>query len=184
MSERSSLRRQRLNPEVGEILRVIEKKWAEFSAEKDYTRRRGHAMVFAALLEQLIDEPQFLPSDLQEGTVDDERRWFPRDAFDEDPLPFLGESPFETTGPAEECAFFYTDTGVFSHIYSGPAVDPCRRPLIDHGPFVHSYEKRHATETETTMHVTSGEVLKRLFGKKRLPRLRKSGDVHSIFCDP
>jgi hypothetical protein len=177
-----ALRESRENPEIEEILNVIHKNSKELLAEKEYTARIGRARVMIALLEQLEDEPERTPADIEPGPAGERRQGLtPRD-FDNKGPEFTDETPFDTPGPAEGQFFFYTSSGLFSNLYTKGPLDPYYvTPLHSHGPFVYTMEKRNATIVKTAMRFSSTEAIERALSMIQPAGLMNAG-YHYLIC--
>lgn len=140
-------------------------------------------MVMRAQLDFLIEQPE-LVTDVEAGAVPDDRCWLRPEEFDGDPPPpFLPECPFDRAGRTQGQHFFHADTGRLSPLYTGPALDPAR-PLLSHGPFVHSLEKRYATATETSRHLWREGVFEPCLTGDPPPAPAPEGERHLVLCDP
>jgi hypothetical protein len=180
--------RQRPNPEIPEILRLLQKSFAELLEETDYTRRIGRARVLVAHLESLIDEPELVPGPVREGAGSGARFLLPASEFPEgSAVPFLREYPFDRPGDGEGLCFFYAGRRV-SPLYTGPALDPYRfpQPLHQSGPWVYSLEKRVATKTDTDRRVPASaiEEIAETKGKRNPVGPNDDTEMHFVLCDP
>lgn len=174
----------RPNPEIPQLLKIIESKWKELKAEKDFTCRKGHAAILVAHLESLLDEPETVSGASLPGLEDDSARWFtPGDMPEVDR--FTGERPFDGAGECSGLFFFCTDTGRMSPLHGPPVIDPYNiRILWSYGYFVHAMEKIYATVTPTLMHVPDPRICERLL---KAEGFRPTGSFESefvLFIDP
>lgn len=178
-------RQPRPNPEVEELLRVIDKSWKEIKEETNFTARRGLVRVLIALLEQLEDEPAQIPADIEPGAASDDACWIPPTVFSEGAPQFVEELPFNVSGPDRGRFFFYTSTGMLSRLYPGPAVDPYHvGALRSHGPWVYTLEKRYVSFGETRMHFTSMEAIERAASTQKPGDRPREGERYFLICDP
>ena len=174
----------RPNPEIPQLLKIIESKWKELKAEKDFTCRKGHAAILVAHLESLLDEPETVSGASLPGTVNDAAHWFaPQDMPEVDR--FTGERPFDRAGECSGLFFFCTDTGRMSPLHGPPVIDPYNiRILWSYGYHVHAMEKLYATEIPTSMHVSDARICERLL---QAEGFRPGGSFESefvLFIDP
>ena len=117
------LRKPRPNLEIPTILRCIRKDSKALFAENDFTTRRGYAAVLIAHLESLMEQPEFLPPVLQDGSAKhDSAILFPKFSGLNAP-PFVDISPFDDAAIDQEY-YFYLSERLISGLYRGPAVSP------------------------------------------------------------
>ena len=75
---------------------------------------------------------------------------------------------------------------MLSPLYPAPVVDPrdIGYPLVVHGPYVYTLEKRYTTQAETTMHAASATVFRKALARRSLPPVERSDSGHYLLCDP
>ncbi len=186
MNESYNPRQRRLNPRIREHVEILDEHWSRLISESDHLRRKGKLRIVRQTIDQLIEEPEWLEADLQEGPVNELRCRFGPDEFNGSPVPhFLGEDPFDAAGREEGRYFFYTATGWFSPLYDGEPIDPYYvGPLHCHGPWVYTLEKRYVTASETSMHVISDNVWRHLLGEPHDAPRDEAPERYLLLCDP
>jgi len=175
-------RRPKTNPELKQLLRLIDRQHKDLKSAGTHRARRGHAAVLRATLEMFLDEPEFL-QDLRDGPAAAAPRALLDPASFPEEVPFLSETPFETGGEAANRFFFYTSSGAFSPLFEGPALDPYYMPpLHRHGPYVYTLEKRYASAKATACRLSGEDALRRA-APRRKPGSRRDKPIF-VLCDP
>ena len=181
MSGKYDPRKPRPNPEIRDIVRAMESNWKCLKAEKHYSTRRGFALILQALIEDLLEEPEFL-YDLVPGPSSGGRHLYkPAEEKPGEPA-FLDETPFDQTGLETGRYFFFTSTGVLTPLFVNLEYDPYY-PLTLPGTWIYRLEKRYVTPGQTRMRLTSEQALDRC--RPRMKKAgREAGEVHHILGDP
>lgn len=177
-------RARRLNPLIDELVETLDEYWGSVTSAEDYLERKGRLRAVRNIIDQILDEPEWLEADLQSGAAQAEECWFTPEQFADEPAPhFSDEKPFDRAGPAHGVCFLYTDTGKLSHLYEGEPVDPYLGPLRNYGPYIYTLEKHFATSAETTNRVINAYLFEQLVP----PGDRRSAEQEArwfVLCDP
>jgi hypothetical protein len=185
MSDEYDPRARRLNTGIQELVDILDEHWRALLAETDYLERKGKLRVVRGIIDQIIDQPEWLEPDLRNGAVDEVSCWFGPQEFAGEPAPvFLDERPFDNPGPSSGLCFFYTDTGKASPLYEGEPMDPFIGPLRNHGPYVYTLEKHYATEVETVARVMSGNLWRQLLPGGETAFGAPDTESFFLICDP
>jgi len=177
-------RARRLNPLIDELVATLDESWQSILSSSDYLQRKGRLRTLRQIIDQIIEEPEWLEADLQEGAASERDCWFLPEEFDGEPAPvFSDERPFDRPGAGAGSCFLYADTGKLSHLYEGEPIDPLVGPLRHHGPWIYTLEKHLATQPETVNRAIHANLWEQLVPADD-GRADQQGARALILCDP
>ena len=178
MKRKYDPRAPRLNPEIEVFRRVFTNRLREFKMSESYTEMVGNAVITRAVIEQFLEEPEFI-YDIAEIPPEKKRELL----FPEDGDAGVGlEDPFAEPGYSEGRFFYYNYSSRITPLFrkeQASLYDPWKLSVY----WVRVLEKRYASSAETRMRFTSEEALRRCIPRPR-PLDRRERGVYLLMCDP
>jgi len=184
MLTREELMKTRAGRAAGTEIRLIRKAFADFEGETDPTRKRGYAAILQGHIDLYLEESSPRPGMIAKGRHDDSKFRMKPEAFANDDIELVDAYPFDDGGESAGLGFYCAQTGHFSPLFKGPPYHRIVGALLSYGYFVYGMEKRYATGTATTHHLTDSHVLPKLGRAMRAPKAKKDEERHLVLCDP
>lgn len=178
-------RARRLNPAIAELIDAVDEHWDFMLSAEDHLERQGRLRMVRRVIDQILEQPEWLEADLQPGTVDDAACWLTPEQFAEEPAApvFLDERPFDTPGTSSGRHFLYAEVGRASFLYEGEPINPWIGPMKHCGNWLHTLESHWVTAIETVNHAISDNLWKQLTPADD-GWSDQEGARYFILCDP
>jgi hypothetical protein len=177
-------RERRLNPQIEEFVGILNDHWDSLLSEKDYLDRKSRLRIIRQIIDQIIDQPEWLEADLQTGAASRVNCWIDPEVLA--PVECLNERPFDRPDASSGRHFFYSDGGLVSSLFVGQSIHPQEVPgLLSLGAYVYCLEQRHLTLGETGMRVISENLWRQMFPDyyQQTPG-RTAAQRFFLLCDP
>jgi len=177
-------RARRLNPQIDEFVGILNDHWDSLLSETDYLERKGRLRVIRQIIDQIIEQPEWLEADLQAGAARDVDCWL--GAGEVEPVACLDQRPFDLPAGGAGHHFFHTSAGRVSALFQGPPVDPGTIPGLQFmGVYIYCLEPCHLVAVETRNRVICDNLWHQLLPDyfQQIPPFR-DGPRYFVLCDP